>query len=492
MTHIKLATLAVLAALVLAPLGSANGSFHSSDPQLDAIWAASVRTAAQDVIPGPLSKDLLGRPCPIDEPVVIVDGVTGDRCPYIGDDAVTGMTLLVSTPSAARALKDEILWFARAQKSDGIIPASPLFGGLLLFDYPSYWVQCLYDDVLYTGDTALAKTVWPHLVKLMDTWYPSRTQSDGLIVNNLGASDYAYIPRSGPVVAYYNAGYVYALERAATIAEWIGKPLRARRWLERARALEGVFNGAFWDPSAGTYRDTTTGAVVHSQDSLVFAVLAGLASSSQASSALAFETRVNGRYRYGDTIADNNVWSDADSVWGIDAKDIVEPFIGYFELVDEFEHGMTNSALNLIRREWGYMLANGPKTTMWPEIGPFGSPPEGPDPTFEHGWSSGAAPALTNFTVLGVRPTSPGFKTFIVDPHPGSAPSWVWWASGSVPTPHGNIVDRLLADPRRRPPRDQGVKAPRGEPLDENARPGTGDAEPSSPRLAGGAPRPRS
>jgi hypothetical protein len=168
---------------------------------------------------------------------------------------------------------------------------------------------------------------------------------------------------------------------------------------------------------------------------------------------------VNGR-GYGDTIADNNVWSDADSVWGIDAKDIVEPFIGYFELVDEFEHGMTNSALNLIRREWGYMLANGPRTTMWPQIGPFGSPPEGTTPTYEHGWSSGAAPALTNF-VLGVRPTSPGFKTFVVDPHPGSAPSWVWWASGSVPTPRGNIVVswRILDDGHLA----VHVKAPRGE-----------------------------
>ena len=47
---------------------------------------------------------------------------------------------------------------------------------------------------------------------------------------------------------------------------------------------------------------------------------------------------------------------------------------------------------------------------------------------------SGAAPALTT-NVLGVRPTSPGFATFVVTPHPGD----LEWARGDVPTPHGTI-----------------------------------------------------
>jgi len=97
---------------------------------------------------------------------------------------------------------------------------------------------------------------------------------------------------------------------------------------------------------------------------------------------------------------------------------------------------MDNSAINLISREWGWMLTHGPASTMWEDIGPFGGPPRGADPSWDHGWSSGAAPALTSY-VLGVRPTSPGFTTFVVDPHPGSSVSW---ASGTVPTPRGPIV----------------------------------------------------
>ena len=72
---------------------------------------------------------------------------------------------------------------------------------------------------------------------------------------------------------------------------------------------------------------------------------------------------------------------------------------------------------------------------MW-GIGPGGGPPRNSYPSWDHGWSSGAAPALTSY-VLGVRPTSPGFATFVVSPHRDASVSA---ASGSVPTPRGDIA----------------------------------------------------
>jgi hypothetical protein len=138
---------------------------------------------------------------------------------------------------------------------------------------------------------------------------------------------------------------------------------------------------------------------------------------------------------YGNTIADNNTW-DYPAVWGSNAKDRVFPFIGYFELLARFRAGLDASAIDLIRREWGFMLTHGPQQTMWEDIGPWGGGPKNADPSFDHGWSSGAAPALTSY-VLGVRPTSPGFATFIVDPHPGKT---VTAASGTMPTPNGDLT----------------------------------------------------
>jgi Bacterial alpha-L-rhamnosidase C-terminal domain/Bacterial alpha-L-rhamnosidase 6 hairpin glycosidase domain len=424
----------VVAAAALAggaTASAATGSFSSSDPLLNRIWSASVRTAQDMVAPGPLTTDAEGRPCAINLPQVLLDGLERDRCPYVGDQAVTGMTLLVSTPAAAPVLRAMILWYAANQHADGSIPASPFQGGQeTLFDYNAYWVEDLYDEVLYTGDLTLARQVWPNLVELLDGWYPAQVGPDGLLVNSLGPFDYAYIPRVGTTVAYYNAGYVRALRQAAQIATWIGETGSAAAWTSRVAPIAAAFPGAFWDATAGAFRDTTTGPVVHPEDGNAFAILSGLATPKQGRSALDYLTYHDSQ-PYGATIADNDTWDGYP--WGFQASQRVYPFMSYYEVLARFAVGFGASAVELIRREWGDMLANGPGT-MWETIGAGGKAPVGSDPSYDHGWSSGAAPALTD-EVLGVTPASPGFASFIAAPHP----SGLAWAKGTVPTPHGTI-----------------------------------------------------
>jgi Bacterial alpha-L-rhamnosidase 6 hairpin glycosidase domain/Bacterial alpha-L-rhamnosidase C-terminal domain len=425
--------IACLLALLSAPGAlAAGGSFISSDATLNTIWTDSVRTATDMVVPGPLVKDALGRPCRIELPRVILDGVVRDRCPYVGDEAVEGRTLLISTPPDAPVVRAMVLWFAKAQHRNGAIPDSPLFGASkVLFDYNAFWVEDLYDDVLYTGDLALARSVWPELVALMDRWYPAQAGQNGLLVNRLGDFDYAYIHRPGTTVAYYNAGYVRALRMASSIAGWLGRTASERAWKARIAPIAAVFSAAFWDKSAGAFKDTTTGTIDHPQDGNVFAILAGLATKQQALSALN-ELGTKDAYAWGNSIDDNDTW-DSPS-WGTDAKERVYPFISYFELLARFGLGLDTSAVDLIRREWGYMAAHGPKTTMWETIGPYGGGPVDKDPSYDSGWSSGAAPALTEY-VLGVSPETPGFGRVRIAPHPAD----VAWVKGDVPTPHGTV-----------------------------------------------------
>jgi hypothetical protein len=418
----------VLAALVLAPSATAaTGSFASSDPLLNTIWAGSVQTAQDMIAPGPLTQDWLGRPCKINLPTVLIDGVVRDRCPYIGDESVIDRTLDASTPNwpLQRAM---LQWFANAQHGDGAIPSSPIFGGSnVLIDYNAYWVQALHSYVLYSGDVAFARQVWPNVLRLMDTFYPAHTV-DGLLVNSLGTGDYAYIRRRGTVVGYYNAQYVYALKLAAAIAGWTGNNDAASRWNGRAQLIATAADAAFWDGKAFT--DTTTDRATHPQDANAFAVLSGVATHAQAIAAMSYLAAHNWR-DYGNTIADTNDWDDPD--WGMLAEDRVYPFISYFELQARFALGLDDTAFDLLRREWGYMARNGPGTT-WETIGPYGGPPTDVHPSFDSGWSSGGAPALTQY-VLGVAPTSPGFATFTVRPHAND----LKWAEGDVPTPHGLI-----------------------------------------------------
>jgi Bacterial alpha-L-rhamnosidase 6 hairpin glycosidase domain/Bacterial alpha-L-rhamnosidase C-terminal domain len=388
------------------------------------------------IAPGPITTDAEDRPCEIALTQVLIDGYVRDRCPYVGDQSVSGMTLLVSNPTAsAPVLRNMILWYAQNQHADGSIPASPYReGSLTLFDYNAYWVFDVYDYVLYTGDLALVNQVWPNLLQLLNTWYPAQMGPGGLLVNDLGPFDYAYVPRRGSTVAYYNAGYVLALRYAAQLATWIGQTAQASTWTAQIAPVAAAFGPAFWDATAGAFKDATTGAVVHPQDGNVFAVLAGLAPLTESREALNY-LRSSEWQPYGATMADNDVWDGYP--WGDQADLRVYPFIGYFDVLARFQSGLDASAVALIRREWGYMLSNGPTATMWETIGPFGGPPIDPMPSYDHGWSSGAAPALTNYS-LGVQPATPGFGTYLAEPHPAD----LHWAQGIVPTPHGPISFR--------------------------------------------------
>jgi hypothetical protein len=324
-----------------------------------------------------------------------------------------------------------LAWFAAAQHPDGSIPSSPIFGGsLVLYDYNAYWLVTLHDYVLYSGDVGLARDCWPAVVRLLDDFYAHRTLPSGLVRNDLGPYDYAYIRRRGDVVAYYNALYAYALSDAAELARWTGDSTHAASWSARKRAVAAAFGAAFWDSRVGAFSDTTADVSTHAEDGNAFAVLAGLADVGQTTQSLDYLWAAL-RQDYGNTIVDTQSWDGPD--WGYQANLRVYPFMTSFEVDARFEASDDDRALDLIRREWGYMLTHGPGT-MWETIGPYGGGPTDRLPSYDAGWSSGAAPALTGY-VLGVRPTSPGFRTFVVEPHPGG----LRFASGDVPTPFGDI-----------------------------------------------------
>lgn len=97
---------------------------------------------------------------------------------------------------------------------------------------------------------------------------------------------------------------------------------------------------------------------------------------------------------------------------------------GRQSFVECFEMGRTLDALEYIRRHWGGIAARG-ATTTWENWNPHSG-------SLSHRWSAGPT-ALLNEYVLGIAPTSSGFKTFDVLPSPGDLSS----AKGRVPTPLG-------------------------------------------------------
>jgi Bacterial alpha-L-rhamnosidase 6 hairpin glycosidase domain/Bacterial alpha-L-rhamnosidase C-terminal domain len=428
------------AKVVLSPsLHTPKGWFLSSDDLLNRIWYSSAYTAQLMILPNdPAILDPRGCAMPGGPAMdVVVDGAKRDRCPWLGDQTVTDPTLYLIGDDYGSAIENTLSVFANAQLPNGYIPASPSEAfSAQLFDYPADFPIAVYDLLLYRNELKLVTAYWPAIVKLLDTWYPSHTDANGLLEDPFPPGDYAYIQRGGPLVAYYNAIYVLALKDGAAIADVLGQTDAATRWRARAATIAAAFGSTFWDSSVGAFKDSPTGPVVHPQDGNVFAILAGLATPAQAISALAYLDKTT-HQPWGNSIADNDTW--ATPAWGTSPSQRVYPYISYFDVLARFQSDEATSALEELRRTWGWMLDPAHQTTgtTWEAIGAGGTIDgfEQAATSMASGWSTGAAPALTN-EVLGVRPTGPGFSTYDAIPHPGN----LTWAQGSVPTPAGSIT----------------------------------------------------
>ncbi len=437
---------------------SYGGWFLCSDADLTRYWYAAAYTnelvtdtfRATDCDPrGAASPTLEGR-------LVLQDGAKRDRDPYVGDIAVSGRTLYLTHPDAAVAARNVLADLADHQRSDGWIPPASIGGYTLpLFDYPLWWVTASWDYVLYTGDVGYAAHYYPNLLAVLDSWYPSVTDADGLLskgLNNTGGyGDYAFLPRSGQV-AYYNTLYVQALNDAAGIATTLGKPADAQRWSQRATAVAAAVNAHLWDSAAGAYLDSADGPARHAQDGNAMAVTAGVADPARAAAALAYLASST-RQAYGNAFMDNETLPGVS-----DASQRVYAFTSYPELVARFQSGLADSAIDQIKRTYGWMYDHDPGITAWEGIGPGGTPYEGTYTSMAHGWSTGVLPALTN-QLLGAAPTGPGFATWAVRPRPGA----VTWARGQVPTPRGPLRVQWESGQRRGAPTfTLRVTAPRG------------------------------
>ncbi|WP_405834297.1 alpha-L-rhamnosidase C-terminal domain-containing protein [Streptomyces sp. NBC_01176] len=409
-----------------------RGWFLCSDDDLNRYWYGASYTnelvtdtfRQDDVDPrNAWSASLEGR-------LVLHDGAKRDRDPYVGDLAVSARTLYLTHDDTAAAARNVLADLADHQRADGWIPPASISGyELPLFDYPLWWVTCSWDYVLYTGDRSYAARYYPHLVKVLDTWYPSVTDDAGLLSKGLndtgGYGDYAFLGRTGRIT-YYNVLYVQALNDSAALARWLGHEADARRWTDRAREVTDAVNTHLWDETAGAYLDSATGAVRHAQDGNSLAITAGVAGTQRAASALDHLDATT-HLPYGNAFMDNDTIFDG-------ASQRVYAFTSYPEIVARFETGRASSALDQIRRTYGWMDSHDPGVTHWEGIGPGGSLYEGAYTSMAHGWSTGVLPALTH-QLLGAGPTSPGYARWEVRPNPGD----VAWAQGQLPTPAGPL-----------------------------------------------------
>jgi len=388
----------------LATPDTFQGWFECSDADLNKYWYAGVYTndittdyfRENDVDPrGAFNSGLDGK-------LVLFDGAKRDRDPYIGDVAVSGKTSYVAHGNlSSDAAKNVLIDLAENQRSDGYIPSASIMNYTLqLFDYPLWWVIAVNDYILYTGDLDFLETYYPNLKRALNEFYPAHTSTNNLLSRPAGYGDFAFVGRDGEA-SYYNALYVWALQAGSKLALWANDNSTAVEWELRSEVVSNATDEAFWDESVGAYKNSKD-STAHPQDANAIAVLAGIAKENKARSVLDYLAN-NTALPYG------NAFMDDDSLVGGGSKRVYA-FISTFDLRARFEMGdptSVSSALDEIRRLYGWMYTQDPEITFWEGVGPDGSMYEGGFTSAAHGWSTGIVGILTNY-VLGVTFFEPG------------------------------------------------------------------------------------
>ncbi|NIR03208.1 MAG: hypothetical protein GTN78_23905, partial [Gemmatimonadales bacterium] len=99
--------------------------------------------------------------------------------------------------------------------------------GLFIPDYCLYWVMAVGEYVRYSGDIALARELFPSVVRAMG-WFERHLDEHDLLNSVPGwiFIDWADVDRRGECAAL-NALFCRALTHAARIARWSGAETEA-------------------------------------------------------------------------------------------------------------------------------------------------------------------------------------------------------------------------------------------------------------------------
>ncbi|KIP05689.1 glycoside hydrolase family 78 protein [Phlebiopsis gigantea 11061_1 CR5-6] len=416
-----------------------SGYFYASDPDfhdksfLTKLWYSGAYTVQTNTVPLHTGRQVPIVPSPgwannatlgVAGPI-IVDGAKRDRAVWPGDMGIAVPTQFVSTNDLIPTRNALSTMFAAIDPTTGALPESgPPLSQLGSDTYHMWTLIGTHNYFLFSGDTEWLQGVWANYTKAVG-YVLGKVDSSGLM-NVTGLRDWARLGGGGHN-SEGNALLYQTLITATDLASALNQTTVASNWSSNAAALKNTFNDVFWLPSAGMYRDNDT-TTLCPQDANSMAILYNLTTSAEQASSVSKGLTEN--------------WNDLGAI-APELPDTISPFIGSLELQAHFQSGNDERAMDLLHREWGYMLYTNlsVQSTLLEGFTANGSLGyrsyrgynyDSAYTSHSHGWSSGPTSALT-FYILGLRVTSAQGKTWAVAPHLAGLPS----AEGGFQTPLG-------------------------------------------------------
>lgn len=392
--------------------------FRCSDPTLDAIWEAGVRTL--DLCTTDSYLDCPGR----------------EQRAWLGDAYLhTSLRLVVDADTSM--CKRMLRLHARGARADGFLPAVAAgdYGmrATTLPDHSLLWVLALGRYHAYTADADLVAELLPTAARILDAFERWRGPDD--LIEHLPGwvfVDWAQLER-GRTFAPVDAFLAMALDAHAVLCEAVGDDGSARRSRARADRTRAAFE-AFWDPARAAYTDTIGGRRI-SQQTNALAIACDAAPAERWDAILA-RILDPARIRRTRTPGDPGTFAERIGAQYLppdgfdDDEHVVEaqPFFCHFLHQALARAGRYGDILDSIMR-WAPILERGDGCfgEYWDHTPGLGSRC--------HAWAATPTFDLTTH-ILGVRPVEPG--AFVIEPHLGR----LAWAEGMIPTPEGWLPAR--------------------------------------------------
>jgi alpha-L-rhamnosidase len=372
-----------------------KGSFRCDDAQINKIW---------DV--GAYTLHLTTRE-------FFIDGIKRDRWVWSGDayqSYLMNYYLFFDSPSVSRTI------FALRGKD----PVTSHINTIM--DYTFYWFMGVYDYYQYTGNKQLIEQLYPRMKSLME-YCLSRRNTEGMMQGLAG--DWVFIDwadfkmsKAGEV-SFEQLLFIRSLETMSLCANLMNDAENAKTYSKLAASLKSKLFTAFWSDKENAFihnRENGPMSIQVTPFTNMFAVL----------------------FNYLDQDKTKAVKENV--LLNPNALKITTPYMRFYELEALCVMGEQKHVLKEIRDYWGGMINLG-ATTFWEKYNPDEKNPEllamygRPfGKSLCHAW--GASPIyLLGKYYLGVKPTSPGYETYSVEPCLGD----LQWIEGDVPMPNGKI-----------------------------------------------------
>ena len=355
-----------------------SGTFSSSDPFFFRLWQKAARTLYLNMRDSWMD-------CP-----------TRERAPWGADVVNDGQAgMYAFDPSAAALTAKTIRELAGWQRGDGTL-SSPVPGnyGKELPQQVLAAIWSVWPYYTYTGDADTANAVYPAVKKYLSLW---RLDSNGLVVHRAGGVDWQDWGSNIDARLLDNAWYAMALQSAIHLAESSGNTRDVPGLRARLSSIQRNFDRRLWVTSARAYRSPGYRGATDDRGNAL-AVVAGLAPANR------YPALVN----------------------VLRSNQHASPYLEMFVLRAMYIMGDASGAEHRMRDRYAGMVAD-PGYTLWENWVKANG-------TDDHAWSGGPVYALGAYAT-GLTPTSPGYRSYNVQPQLGTLTS----ISASAETVRGTL-----------------------------------------------------